>query len=411
MALPSLKLLQIGDIHWPGADPRGVDSKDAGFDPVLGNRLVPNATQVVLRHLMSESYHPDAIVLMGDLADKGAITSYQECLDKIITVFGDDLFKILIACGNHDVDRSRCSDNDLFQKFDPLNDVIRHRSLPEMSTRAPVFLPLTGQGHQAILVSLNSCMGCGVKRRFINQRPPKALEWYTAYRFRAMDRRKDRSRFEELDTPAFHGDHLLAARSQIQQEALSVLPIVVAHHNILPQETPRLMAYGELVNGGLARSYLLSLDRPILYLHGHIHEDPIEVVATPGKQHSRLITVSAPPLRDGFNMLTVEYSSSGYPLGCRVDSWRRERGGCVSKAAEIRVRFWEPGDASAVLSPQTLAIMRFVAGRGDQEFHFSDITESGLDMPDSLLELEWLGLIEITNRQGAPYLWLVRRSA
>ena len=62
----------------------------------------------------------------------------------------------------------------------------------------------------------------------------------------------------------------------------NVLSVIVAHHNLLPQRLPRLAPYTELVNGGALRASLGELGKPVLYLHGHIHEDPIEILRSPG---------------------------------------------------------------------------------------------------------------------------------
>jgi hypothetical protein len=116
----------------------------------------------------------------------------------------------------------------------------------------------------------------------------------------------------QFDTPAFSD----ASISELVEFA-GALPreqqlVVVAHHNLLPQRLTRLAPYTELVNSGAVRSSLMEAKRPILYLHGHIHTDPVEVLSVPGGD--ALACISAPAAETGFNVVEVVFTRSGNPL-------------------------------------------------------------------------------------------------
>lgn len=78
------------------------------------------------------------------------------------------------------------------------------------------------------------------------------------------------------------------------------------------QRMTRLAPYTELVNSGAVRASLMEAGRPILYLHGHIHTDPVEVLSVPGGD--ALVCISAPAAEDGFNIIEVVFTRSGKPL-------------------------------------------------------------------------------------------------
>jgi predicted phosphodiesterase len=103
----SIRLLQIGDIHYPDAV-REVyaDIKDKGFPAGLTSLTHTNPLQAVVRRLVDQKV--DGILICGDLTSKGNIPEYQKCVqylvDNLAPTSADRLHTVP---GNHDVERSR----------------------------------------------------------------------------------------------------------------------------------------------------------------------------------------------------------------------------------------------------------------------------------------------------------------
>lgn len=101
----------------------------------------------------------------------------------------------------------------------------------------------------------------------------------------------------------------------------------MAHHNLLPQRIPRILAYGEMLNAGFLRQMLHASRRNVIYLHGHIHEDPIEVISVPGSEiasrdERKIVSIAAPALKDGFNEITLFFGVENDVFLVRVTKYR-----------------------------------------------------------------------------------------
>jgi hypothetical protein len=223
-----------------------------------------------------------AALFMGDLTDIGGIEGYQACVKYIarsLQLGSDGLFATLpvgILPGNHDINRALAKQPGLTTKFEPLLAALSAEGFSHFPVLKPVWLDLNSGAARTKVALMNSCWGCG-SNEFIPEEFREAVG-------RAIDEalaggkseRAVRAYYDrQFDTPAFSEQsiHELATTSG----TLGVeLLIVCAHHNLLPQRLPRLSPYTELVNSGVLRATFAELGRPVVYLHGHIHEDPIE---------------------------------------------------------------------------------------------------------------------------------------
>jgi hypothetical protein len=331
-----MTILQVGDVHLARTAKLGrpLDDKDQRFPTDLRHLVATAPVKVVFRaiHRLVEKGSVDLLLFMGDLAEQGGLTSYQACvryLAEALQLGAGRRFADLplgIVPGNHDVDRVLAAKPGLKAKFQPLQRALAKMGLPAMPVDAPIWLE-TSEGPCRIDVALlNSCWGCGAKE-------------FIPHEFRAGiskaindaincggDSRATQAYYDrQLDTPAFSGETV-----QKLVDGAAALPggsliVAVAHHNILPQRLPRLAPYTELVNSGAVRSALSGLGRPVLYLHGHIHEDPVEIVQVPGG--APLVSISAPEVSDGFNQLELVFTPTGLPLICSVRPWRFDTSG------------------------------------------------------------------------------------
>lgn len=424
--MESIRLLQIGDIHFPEwRDQQLVDWKDTTVPSRLVRSAVPNRLQNAMRKAVSTcaSQEISGLLFCGDLTSIGQLGAYRECVDYIIDNFRlrePGLWApaaVNVVPGNHDIDRRSFDPNgpDIFAKFEPLVDAWANRWEPILVGRGVRASQLGSNGCSAGVFSMNSCVGCG-EQRFIPAPIQNVLSRWIA-RFRARNPIEAEVLFvEQLDTPSFEETHVTEVCESVEQMAPDTVVLILAHHNLLQQATPRIDLYTDVINGGLVRSRLASRDRPVLYCHGHIHKSPIEVVTSPAHPAGALVSIAAPLFVDGFNILELHFSRAGRPLGCTVRPFKSEDHGGMEESQPTRIPLVPAPRAPmfiddllrAVIGATTEAPVRFaeIAARV-REAHPTAADEAIAGM---LLEAEWLGITEVKDRSAVPAIWVIRRT-
>ncbi|MBF9234447.1 metallophosphoesterase family protein [Microvirga alba] len=328
--------MQVGDVHLPGnAQHRhNLDDKDKRFPVELKGILSSSPIKIVFKQIYSFISKQDvsAMLFMGDLTDIGGLGGYRSCANYIarsLQLGSGNVHSSLpvgIIPGNHDINRDLAKLPGLTRKFQPLTDALQAVGLPALPVSKPLWLRLQEGAAQAQIALLNSCWGCGA-REFI---PEEFRDDVEAAIDNAIKRgnaeRATRAYYDrQFDTPAFNEDSIREFVQGANGIARTGLLIACAHHNLLPQRQPRLAPYTEVVNSGAVRGTLKELGRPILYLHGHIHEDPIEILHSPGGDP--LVCISAPEASAGFNVLEIVFTRAGLPLSCHIHKWRFDQSG------------------------------------------------------------------------------------
>ncbi|KAB2686785.1 metallophosphoesterase family protein [Brucella pseudogrignonensis] len=344
--LPKIRFLQIGDIHLPSnanAKPF-VDDKDATFPIYLRNIMSKSPIKSVFKRIYQviSSEKIDNILLMGDFTDYGKIDGYKSCVNYLscslqIGKYGiNKNIPIGIVPGNHDIDRNLAKKPGINTKFNDLIGVLNSAGFPPIPLSKPIRSKITNGSAESHVFLLNSCWGCG-EETFIP-------DHFRSRIVSAIDETINLSKTDgpikeyynqQLDTPAFSEECIDSIVSEVQSLPPSAIPILVAHHNLLPQRRPRLAPYTELVNGGALRGALEELDRPVIYLHGHIHEDPIEVMQLPGAYP--LVSISAPEISQGFNVIEVVFGQSAFPLACHITPYRIDKSGILKRSLKIAI--------------------------------------------------------------------------
>lgn len=345
MGLPRVRLLQIGDLHLPSAarTQRSIDQKDHSFSVELRNVISRQPIKAVFKRIykMCEAGDIDAILLMGDMTDFGKLDGYKAGLDYVANALqlGAGRPNQSIFCGivpgNHDIDRELAKQPSLTAKFAPLNAALSAAGLGKIPVDKSILGHVGPTDARCAIILMNSCWGCGaveyIPAEFrdtvgpaieaaIAKGDPKVLSAY-------YDR--------QFDTPAFSDisiSDLVEVASELPQEQQLV---VVAHHNLLPQRLTRLAPYTELVNSGAVRASLMEARRPILYLHGHIHTDPVEVLSIPGGD--ALVCVSAPAAEAGFNLIEIVFTRSGNPLVGHIWPWTFDQSAILRQGERLTV--------------------------------------------------------------------------
>ncbi|ABE41172.1 metallophosphoesterase [Rhodopseudomonas palustris BisB5] len=334
--LPRMTVLQVGDVHLPRTAMLGrhLDDKDRRFPTDLRQVLGEGPVKLVFRtlHRLLDQESKPLLLFMGDFAEQGKLQGYQACaryLAEALQLGTGRRFSDLtlgIVPGNHDIDRALASKPGLKTKFQPLQRALSDVGLPPLPIDAPIWLEARNGACRIDVALLNSCWGCGAKEFIPEEFRDGIATAIDAALAAGTDERAINSYYDrQLDTPAFSSETIQRLIDHAAKLPGGSLIVAVAHHNILPQRLPRLSPYTELVNAGVLRSALTSLGRAILYLHGHIHEDPVEIVSIPSG--APLLSISAPEISSGFNQIDLVFTASGLPLTCSVRRWRFDESG------------------------------------------------------------------------------------
>ena len=374
MYLKGITLLHIGDIHYDyiDKDDRPIDGKDLQFPESLDEILPEESYQVIINSFMHEIEEaPLAILLSGDLSTRGKIESYKDCLHFLRKRIRPDYFnsapfqKLFIVPGNHDIDRGKISEQSLYLKFKPIQEALEEKSFPEIPVPDLKTEKLCQDlACNILVISINSCIGCGERRYY-----PEKIRDAISKSLDCNEEDKDDEElmelcYEVIDTPVIKDEDVDKMIHCIQSYGEDLLPIILTHHNLLPQKRPRIAMYTELLNSGDIRERLLMLNRPIIYLHGHLHDDPIEIIQSPRHEKAKIICISAPLLfpntkdetkKFGFNKIKIICGEYGIPIGCKI-TYHRPIEVNVDKKEE-RIRFRDPPDTIALATQEEKDIL------------------------------------------------------
>lgn len=290
---------------------------------------------------MCEGEEIDGILLMGDMTDFGKLDGYKAGASYVANALqlGKGRRNASTFCGivpgNHDIDRNLAKKPSMTAKFGPLNAALSAVGLEQIPVEQSLIRHVGPSDATCAVVLMNSCWGCGaveyIPAEFRDSVGPAIEAAIAAGDPKVLSAYYDR----QFDTPAFSDNsiaHLVETAGKLPREEQLV---VVAHHNLLPQRMTRLAPYTELVNSGAVRASLMEAGRPILYLHGHIHTDPVEVLSVPGGD--ALVCISAPAAEDGFNIIEVVFTRSGNPLVGHILPWTFDRSGVLRQGERLTV--------------------------------------------------------------------------
>lgn len=421
-----VRVLQVGDIHYSleNIEASTVDLKDRLYPAQVAAIATQNPLESTMRLMVdiAERTPIDAIVIVGDLTDKGNLANYQKCVDYLSTNLriGEMVHPDHVHCvpGNHDVDlrsldgKTPKPEAELWEKFQTLNTAWTDRGLDILATREVRATSIKKGLAELEIVSLNSCVGCG-EYRGLSDATKKAL--------RANANAEDNNQFwslmEQLDTPCFASNHLETAVKSIGTPA-NKLSLLLAHHNLLPQSVPVVAPYVGLLNAGWLRTMLTKGPAPVVYCHGHIHEDPVELIGCASNLPSKLMTVSAPKFDKGFNIIEAHFSDNGVPLGIEVQQFRISSDLPFSyyPSQKIRIPFRGPNQFGALCNEEKANIAEIIR-QSTACFASAILRTVNETYPDVLLkdfanlltELQWHGIVKIDHEEMPIEQWRIRK--
>lgn len=426
--MKSIKIIQVGDLHYPQYKDTVVgDLKDDSVPTGLSSVVTPNQLQLVMRKISKISDDEDisGIIFCGDMTTYGNHTEYEKCityLNKSIEV-GDQRKwpneSLHVVPGNHDVNRQLCDPKgiELYNKFIPLekywSNIGRDDIIPIQQIRSSV---INSAGNSVNIFSLNSCIGCGEKRHLPEKIRTKLLKLFKEHSKGVPGKDVFELFGEQLDTPAFTNEDVGSLVDEIERLDDESIPLVLAHHNVLSQAIPRLEIYTELINSGLFRSRLASCSRPIIYCHGHIHDDSVEQVIDHKYPLSKIVFVSAPLLKNGFNIIEVEFARNKLPVGCIIHKYKSRSSGSIDNTESIRIPLLDEKKLPVFSDDKLSSLLKLCGGEYKRfdELRKNIHNDLGINinknsLRDLILEAEWLNLIQVNDRKEKPKYWKIRR--
>lgn len=351
MPLSKLTILQIGDIHFPewSDEAVAVDLKLSSFSPTIISNLRTSPLASVLSELrrVCQKERIDAVLTMGDYTSIGATEHIEDAvmvMDGIINdTIGQRSTPIFGVPGNHDVAKADAVEFGDVGKFKHLTDAFTKYGWRPTATQSYVKHEIVGtDGPSLPVYLLNSSVGSWSKSLYPEGMRSSIFEADAAAApiklvdehpfgdslpdVKAVDTLLTQV-YEQLDTPYFRAVDLNEIATHLSEARRPTL--VVSHHNLLPQYTPRVSHFGEVLNAGYARQAFLQSGADVIYLHGHIHDDPIEIVTSPEPGTGKIILISAPALPSGFNKITTFFTSDKRPFLIKVTFFRVDRSGRV----------------------------------------------------------------------------------
>lgn len=437
LGLTKFVIFQIGDIHFPSVKanlPR-TDLKDSGFpDPTVFQGSSSRLDIVAGKCAKLAKKSADAVLFMGDLTTNGDIPSLQKCatyvgsgLANYITTADEFNEKFMFVPGNHDVERPDKPAADFsidgLLKFKPFGDALTGLGFTKTSISEVSKIELSQSGSSVDIFGINTCLGCGELRILPNevQREVAAtIHQLVSEVPEGAEIQKLNEEFvsllsERIDAAVIDTNVLAELSEALDERATTTknyVPVVVGHHNLLPQTTPRIATYSEMVNSGKLRSLLQSSEFPAIYLHGHIHDDPVEIISSSETSECGIISISAPLFELGFNIIEIFFDTSNNPLGIVIDQHRYDENGQRKRIPKKRIPFQFGKFRLARTSALSRSVFNHILNEkivyfADLRLNFSNTEQ---ELAGAVSELEWLGSVEIKNHDQDPKHWLVSAS-
>ncbi len=433
MSFEVLRILQIGDIHqpeWP-LEREGRDVKTALQSQLFADGLGWYRIERILAALLHHADSADAIVFVGDYTTKGDALGLETCIAHFAALLRPELgsdrdIPIIAVPGNHDVNKDFATDVGISSKFRTLQGLVRYRKWQALPVETLISTDLERNGMAAgRIFSVNTCMGSWELAAF----GESTLQTLTLLRQMTETGRVpkvsnnsfvnetgdvENLQYDNYDAP-FVLQNVLSAMSQaLSQAPPSCALIAVGHHNLLQQEVPRYAPYAELLNSGALRKTLQACDRSTIYLHGHIHDGPIEIISDAENPNRQIVSVSAPALTHGFNLLEVHVTEDGPPLGVNVRRFRLKPNGNVMEELPVTIPLFSLTHKQRVLKREAEVI---AVVEDEQRIRFVKLIDlpkiRALGLPEKdlgalVISLYWRKLLHIDYISSPSSEWMLK---
>ncbi|SDY65637.1 metallophosphoesterase family protein [Citreimonas salinaria] len=445
--MKTTRILQIGDVHLPEwtASETDIDTKDAEFSQEIIGDLKHSRLSQILKGInkTANSGTIDAVFLMGDLTSYGRNEFIAPAMDIFNTLLQDASSatrpEIYVVPGNHDVNRNdaqRLGTLGKFAHFREAAEGLGWSSPPVEGARClklgkgktdseplPLILINSSIGSQSLHALAPSIENSVTESERGDGAPVKILsdslindgsETPDFGGATTTGHTLTEQRYRHLDTP-YISKEAMANTIQAASSAKGSTILMCAHHNLLPQRVPRISPYAELLNGGHFRSALLDTNKNFIYLHGHIHDDPIEIIERPSAKigdtrKCTIITISAPPIWKGYNEIALFHDQSGDVFLVRVTLYRLNPSGFISNFTDQDTRFIPlVGRSEMLVSNSANKLWEYVKQqtRSFPEIENSSSAPNGDELENTLMALFCGGFVDIKNLGLPRHRWRI----
>lgn len=456
-----IRVIQVGDVHLPQWEEEKsyspIDKKDKNYSPsIISDIQGLDNIAAVLKRLakIGTSDQTDAVVFMGDFTTRGAteqIPAAIEIFTNIFTKFDSSRVPIFGVPGNHDVDKNEALKHGASGKFSPLQKSFKEYGWHEPPIDRSRRVQLQCAGKTLPISLINTSIGSWsahllpdvLEQQFSNDRLADVPIKQTAKLTGANDpegdfeiQKNEKTRADQLfamDVPFISRGTTASLGRDFNENSDKDTHIIVGHHNFLPQKIPRITPYGEMLNAGMFRRYLQNTRRNIVYLHGHIHDDPIEIIGIPafekGSQAysqpstSKIVSISAPPIWEGFNEVAFFLDDDSQVYLLRITKYRLDENmeiGNFSDQETVYIPLLQ--SVSDLLGTDTRKILQALKeqkSRTNQTgtIKWSDLlhylSEKKVELSKEIIEHSILklfcgGLVRINNLGREPVRWAIR---
>lgn len=400
--MKTLSLLQIGDIHYPKyKNEQTVDIKFGGAEGIensVGGRKLAIVLKEIDTQVRSKSI--ENILFMGDFTDKGSCEEFKNCLKTLCCSLGTNLHKCISVPGNHDL-TSYVDDferhKDLYVKFNEFEEINNEHELQGFKIFYDSFKhhDHLEKNYNTSITTINTALGCN--------------EITFVEKFKSLIDSLGRDKIRELIGEDFHRhfDCPFVDRNvfdDIKQKSNDgLMSIIIAHHNLLPQRIPRFALFPEIINSGSTRDVFASIPQPVIYLHGHTHDEFIDIINhADNYRNIGVIAISAPLMSEGFNKISIVFSDKNTPLSIAVEQIRFDGAELKSKQNRNFI-FYPDKEIFNFLSQKENEILNRIRSENDGLRY--DLFKGE---EDCINNLECVGLVKVDKKvAGSRESWSV----
>lgn len=359
--MKQISILHIGDIHYSketnslcqNVEPIDFERKDwTDLSEIERKKIAPHIIRTIKKQLFAhiENEKFIAVILTGDICDKGDITAFTECLEFLTLQFHNfsklvNREKICLTAGNHDLN-SRYDPENLQSRFESFLFSLRNKNFKEYSTDTIFEYPFEINGCKIILLDINSCLEFGN----ILRQPEHIQRYIQATR----EHEGDLADLNKILNVPYIRDTFFDAIIEKVKNYPDHLPIIYTHHNLFPmRHFVEGKEYDGILNCGPFQERLYSLKRPVLFVHGHIHDNPSDIHVCP-ESEEKIVFISAPrffPIVKytdssifGYNIININFSdrNPSIPLSCELHKMQFDvKNGVLKREKENPIPFYD----------------------------------------------------------------------